>query len=162
MIFKHKSACLANNFIILFCVVGVNICLTISLVHCRNIDKIPPSLAKEPRNGHGNGARTLFSGGKELNAWLQSFNGAPKARATNNKESSTSEFIRLVTMRLIYGLAATMGVEDRLQNIFNGAFVPPNANEDSFGLDGLDDYADGDDDYSDPSSLFRDVIEDAF
>lgn len=67
-------------------------------------------------------------------------------------------------MRLIYGLAATMGVEDRLQNIFNGAFVPPyaNANEDSFGLDGLDDYADGDDDYSDPSSLFRDVIEDAF
>lgn len=141
MIFKHKYAYLANIFIFL------------SLVHCRNIEKVPKK-SNYIENAKGN---LLFSGSRELQSLDHNLN----ARA-NKKESSTSEFIRLVTMRLIYGLAATMGVEDRLENIFNGAFVPPNAHEDGFGLDGLDDYADGDDDYSDPSSLFRDVIEDAF
>lgn len=58
-------------------------------------------------------------------------------------ETSTPDFIRLVVMRFIYGLASTIGVEDRLEGLFNGAFVPPNADGDLFGLGGFgDDGAD--------------------
>ncbi|XP_075150610.1 uncharacterized protein LOC142224707 [Haematobia irritans] len=52
-------------------------------------------------------------------------------------ETSAPDFVRLVVMRLIYGLATSMGVEDRLENLFNGAFVPPNADSDFFGLGGF-------------------------
>ncbi|KAM7352616.1 uncharacterized protein ACRADG_005062 [Cochliomyia hominivorax] len=60
------------------------------------------------------------------------------------RETSTPDFIRLVVMRFIYGLASTMGVEDRLEGLFNGAFVPPNADGDIFGLSAFGD--DGSDD----------------
>ncbi|XP_017854394.1 uncharacterized protein LOC108607837 [Drosophila busckii] len=50
-------------------------------------------------------------------------------------------FVRLVIMRLIYGIASTMGVEDRLEDAFNGAFVPPNSDGLGFG-----DFGGGDDD----------------
>lgn len=36
-------------------------------------------------------------------------------------------------MRFIYGIASTIGVEDRLEETFNGAFIPPNA-DDGLGL----------------------------
>lgn len=36
-------------------------------------------------------------------------------------------------MRLIYGIASTIGLEDRLEDTLNGAFVPPSA--DGFGVD---------------------------
>ncbi|XP_013113562.1 uncharacterized protein LOC106091557 [Stomoxys calcitrans] len=52
-------------------------------------------------------------------------------------ETSTPDFVRLVVMRLIYGLATSMGVEDRLDNLFNGAFVPPNADSGFFGFGGF-------------------------
>ncbi|XP_073822023.1 uncharacterized protein [Musca autumnalis] len=55
----------------------------------------------------------------------------------SGKETSAPDFIRLVVMRLIYGLATTMGVEERLEGLFNGAFVPPNADSDFFGFGGL-------------------------
>ncbi|KAL9930764.1 uncharacterized protein ACN427_000062 [Glossina fuscipes fuscipes] len=69
------------------------------------------------------------------------------------KETNTADFIRLVVMRFIYGLASTMGVEERLEGVFNGAFVPPNADNDLFDFGGLTDYGDGDDDYGDESAL---------
>ena len=53
------------------------------------------------------------------------------------RETSTPDFIRLVVMRFIYGLASTMGVEERLEGLFNGAFVPPNADNDLFSFGGL-------------------------
>ncbi|XP_061393546.1 uncharacterized protein LOC133329064 [Musca vetustissima] len=55
----------------------------------------------------------------------------------SGKETTAPDFIRLVVMRLIYGLATTMGVEERLEGLFNGAFVPPNADSDFFGFGGL-------------------------
>lgn len=55
------------------------------------------------------------------------------------KETSTPDFVRLVVMRLIYGIASTMGLEERLEGVFNGVFVPPNADEDIFGFGGADD-----------------------
>lgn len=61
------------------------------------------------------------------------------------KETSTPDFVRLVVMRLIYGLATSMGVEDRLEGLFNGAFVPPNAEGDFFGFGGLGGGGGGDD-----------------
>ncbi|XP_053961093.1 uncharacterized protein LOC128865122 [Anastrepha ludens] len=62
----------------------------------------------------------------------------------SGKETSPPDFVRLVVMRLIYGLASTMGLEDRLEDAFNGAFVPPNADEGLFNFGGSD-YDDGDD-----------------
>ncbi|XP_030384547.1 uncharacterized protein LOC115631844 [Scaptodrosophila lebanonensis] len=56
------------------------------------------------------------------------------------KETSTPNFARLVIMRLIYGIASTMGIEDRLEDVFNGAFVPPGA-DDGIGI-GLGDLED--------------------
>ncbi|XP_050083599.1 uncharacterized protein LOC126570118 [Anopheles aquasalis] len=44
-----------------------------------------------------------------------------------SRETNTPNFVRLVLMRLIYGIATQMGVEERLDNVFGGAFVPPNA-----------------------------------
>ncbi|XP_052868203.1 uncharacterized protein LOC128274137 [Anopheles cruzii] len=48
-----------------------------------------------------------------------------------SRETNTPNFVRLVLMRLVYGLATQMGVEERLDNVFGGAFVPPNAVDDS-------------------------------
>lgn len=46
------------------------------------------------------------------------------------RETSPPNFLRLVLMRLIYGIAVQMGVEERLDGVLNGAFVPPNAEDD--------------------------------
>ncbi|XP_055917337.1 uncharacterized protein LOC129949730 [Eupeodes corollae] len=51
------------------------------------------------------------------------------------KETSTPNFVRLVVMRIIYGIASTMGMEERLADVFNGAFVPPGEDDGDFGLD---------------------------
>lgn len=48
-------------------------------------------------------------------------------------------------MRLIYGIASSMGLEDRLSGILGGFFVPPGADDD------YSDYGDDDD------GLFGDV-----
>lgn len=57
-----------------------------------------------------------------------------------SRETNTPNFVRLVVMRLIYGLAVQMGFEDRLSGVLNGIFVPPNAEDDygGFGDDLLD------------------------
>lgn len=54
------------------------------------------------------------------------------------RETNTPNFVRLVVMRLIYGLAVQMGFEDRLSGVLNGIFVPPNADEDDYGGFGAD------------------------
>lgn len=61
-----------------------------------------------------------------------------------SRETNTPNFVRLVVMRLIYGIAAQMGLEERLASVFNGAFVPPNADEDDYG-GFLGDFGDGGD-----------------
>ncbi|KAH8263289.1 hypothetical protein KR044_006875 [Drosophila immigrans] len=57
--------------------------------------------------------------------------------ARKQPATSAPSFIQLVIMRLIYGIASTIGVEDRLEDTFNGAFIPPNAD------DGLIDFGGG-------------------
>jgi uncharacterized MAPEG superfamily protein len=64
------------------------------------------------------------------------------------RETNTPNFVRLVLMRLIYGIASTMGVEERISGLFNGAFVPPNADNDYFDFFGGGGGSD-DDDYGD-------------
>lgn len=55
-----------------------------------------------------------------------------------SRETDPPNFVRLVVMRLIYGIAAQMGIEDRLSGVLNGIFVPPNAEDDDYG-GGFDD-----------------------
>lgn len=54
------------------------------------------------------------------------------------RETNPPNFVRLVVMRLIYGIATQMGLEERISGVLNGAFAPPNADYDDFGLDDLD------------------------
>ena len=54
-----------------------------------------------------------------------------------SRETDPPNFVRLLIMRLIYGLAVQMGVEDRLAGVLNGVFVPPNADDDFDDGDGL-------------------------
>jgi hypothetical protein len=58
-----------------------------------------------------------------------------------SRETNPPNFIRLVLMRLIYGIATNMGMEDRLDGVLGGAFAPPNTEGDffDFGLGGGDD-----------------------
>lgn len=63
------------------------------------------------------------------------------------RETNPPNFVRLVVMRLIYGFASQMGLEERLSGILNGAFVPPSAEDDDYGLvdfGGDDDFDGGD------------------
>lgn len=62
-----------------------------------------------------------------------------KQKQLELRETNPPNFVRLVIMRLIYGIATQMGFEERVSNLFNGAFVPPNADEEDYGLDGLGD-----------------------
>lgn len=54
-----------------------------------------------------------------------------------SQETNPANFARLVIMRLIYGLASTMGLEDNISGVLNGAFVPPGVENDDYG-----DYSD--------------------
>lgn len=55
------------------------------------------------------------------------------------RETNPPNFLRLVVMRLIYGFAAQMNLEERVAGWFNGAFVPPNADYDDYGFGGFED-----------------------
>ncbi|GJQ79778.1 hypothetical protein Trydic_g23248 [Trypoxylus dichotomus] len=64
------------------------------------------------------------------------------------KETNAVDFIRLVVMRLIYGVATRIGLGEPISDALNGAFVPPGVeNEygdygdfDLFDRDENDDY----------------------
>lgn len=53
-----------------------------------------------------------------------------KQLALQKKETNSVSFISLLIMRLIYGLASSMGLGERLADFMGGAFVPPGADED--------------------------------
>ncbi len=53
-----------------------------------------------------------------------------------SRETDTPNFLRLLLMRLVYGIAVQIGAEDRLAGFLNGVFVPPNADDDD-GFGGL-------------------------
>lgn len=63
------------------------------------------------------------------------------------RETSPPSFITLLFFRLIYGLATSMGIEDRLP----GFLAPPNADEADYGFFSLGEtpsiFGGGDDDY---------------
>uniref|UniRef100_A0A336LZB6 CSON004796 protein n=1 Tax=Culicoides sonorensis TaxID=179676 RepID=A0A336LZB6_CULSO len=52
----------------------------------------------------------------------------------NTRETNGPNFFRLLLMRFVYGLAAQMGAEERVADVFGGALVPPNADDDYFDL----------------------------
>ncbi|KAH8394169.1 hypothetical protein KR215_003257 [Drosophila sulfurigaster] len=64
--------------------------------------------------------------------------------ARKTPATSAPSFIQLVIMRLIYGIASTIGVEDRLEDTFNGAFIPPNADDGLLGFGGGGGDSEGD------------------
>ncbi|XP_023163428.1 uncharacterized protein LOC111594393 [Drosophila hydei] len=61
---------------------------------------------------------------------------------SGRQNTNAPNFVRLVIMRLIYGIASTMGLEDRLEDTFNGAFIPPSA-DNLFDIGGGDGDGDG-------------------
>lgn len=51
-------------------------------------------------------------------------------QSLQSRETDTPNFLRLLVMRLVYGIAVQIGAEDRLAGFLNGIFVPPNADDD--------------------------------
>lgn len=70
----------------------------------------------------------------------------PVAKELELRETNPPNFLRLLIMRLIYGIAVQMNLEERVAGWFNGAFVPPNADYDDYGGfgGGFDDLDAGD------------------
>lgn len=58
------------------------------------------------------------------------------AKDFERSETNPPNFLRLLIMRLIYGIAAQMNLEERVAGWFNGAFAPPNADYDDYGFGG--------------------------
>lgn len=71
-----------------------------------------------------------------------------KLLVLQRRETSAANFSRLVTMRLIYGIASLLGLRERIGGVLNGAFVPPGADDD-YSLDSFDDDDDDDVDAGD-------------
>ncbi|KAI4454844.1 structure-specific endonuclease subunit slx1 [Holotrichia oblita] len=61
------------------------------------------------------------------------------------KETNAVDFIRLVVMRLIYGVASRIGLGEQISEALNGVFVPPGV-ENEYGDYGEFDLLDRDDD----------------
>lgn len=72
---------------------------------------------------------------------------------SERQNTNAPNFVRLVIMRLIYGIAYTMGLEDRLEDPFNGAFIPPSA-------DNVFDIGGGGDDDGDSEGLLSNIFDD--
>lgn len=63
--------------------------------------------------------------------------GVVEGKQDELRETNPPNFVRLLVMRLIYGIATQMGLEERISGVFNGAFAPPNADYDDFDLGDL-------------------------
>ncbi|XP_043267326.1 uncharacterized protein [Venturia canescens] len=61
-----------------------------------------------------------------------------KQFALQSKETNVANFVRLVVMRLVFGVASAMGLGENLSGVLGGVFVPPGA-EDDYDY-GADDY----------------------
>lgn len=65
-----------------------------------------------------------------------------------SRETNVFNFVRLVVVRLIYGVATMMGFEEGISDFANGALVPPGVDDDYGGdIGGVDDDRDYDYDY---------------
>lgn len=64
----------------------------------------------------------------------QQTSGMSEAKQAELRETNPPNFVRLLIMRLVYGVATQMGLEERISGVFNGAFAPPNADYDDFGV----------------------------
>lgn len=60
-----------------------------------------------------------------------------QAKEFELRETNPPNFLRLLVMRLVYGVAAQLNMEERVAGWFNGAFVPPNADYDDYGFGDL-------------------------
>lgn len=63
--------------------------------------------------------------------------GLTEGKQAELRETNPPNFVRLLLMRLVYGIATQMGFEERIAGVFNGAFAPPNADYDDFGVGDL-------------------------
>ncbi|XP_012270098.1 uncharacterized protein LOC105694214 [Orussus abietinus] len=61
-----------------------------------------------------------------------------KQLVLQSKETNIVNFVRLVVMRLVFGVASSMGLGENLSGVLGGIFVPPGVNE--YGDYGDDDY----------------------
>lgn len=68
------------------------------------------------------------------------------------RETTPPNFVRLVIMRLIYGIASSFGMEERLSGFLGGIFVPPGAEDDDYGDFG------GFGDFDDDGGGFLDIL----
>ncbi|XP_014601891.1 PREDICTED: uncharacterized protein LOC106785719 isoform X2 [Polistes canadensis] len=59
-----------------------------------------------------------------------------KQLSLQSKETNPVNFIRLLVMRLVFGVATSMGLGENISGVLGGIFVPP----------GAEDYADYADD----------------
>ncbi|KAK0164921.1 hypothetical protein PV328_003487 [Microctonus aethiopoides] len=69
--------------------------------------------------------------------------GKTKQFDLQSKETNIPNFVRLVVMRLIFGIATSMGFGDRVAGFLGGILVPPGAEDysdygDDYGFDGGD------------------------
>lgn len=55
-----------------------------------------------------------------------------KLVSLQSKETSTTNFFRLLLMRLVFGIASAMGWGESLASFMNGAFVPPGSDYDDY------------------------------
>lgn len=62
-----------------------------------------------------------------------------KQLTLQRKETTPADFTRLLVMRVVYGLAKVMGLQEPVSELLNGALVPPGADDDG-------DFDDDDDD----------------
>ncbi|KAK9496870.1 hypothetical protein O3M35_012913 [Rhynocoris fuscipes] len=66
-----------------------------------------------------------------------------RAMKKHPRETNLVNFVRLLVLRLIYGFATMLGLQDSISEVANGALVPPGVEDDySFG-----DYREYDADY---------------
>lgn len=49
------------------------------------------------------------------------------------KETTPVDFTRLLIMRIVYGFAKAIGLEEPISEVLNGALVPPGAEDDDEG-----------------------------
>ncbi|XP_033330728.1 uncharacterized protein LOC117222852 [Megalopta genalis] len=50
-----------------------------------------------------------------------------------SKETNVANFMRLLVMRLVFGVASAMGLGENLSDVLGGIFVPPGADDYDYG-----------------------------
>ncbi|KAL7292105.1 uncharacterized protein LOC106653089 [Trichogramma pretiosum] len=60
--------------------------------------------------------------------------------AVQAKETNSFDFVRLLIMRMIYGIASMMGYGEQVSEFFGGILVPPGAEDQEDDFDFLPDF----------------------